>query len=67
MIIPCGIKEVCVFKNNDELKWEIIEEAQGVAYVVHHGSTKMYMHLKEHYWWNNMKRDIAEFVAKCLT
>lgn len=44
-----------------------MEEAHGAAYVVHPGSTKMYKDLKEHYWWNNMKREIAEFVAKCLT
>ncbi|XP_070025018.1 uncharacterized protein [Nicotiana sylvestris] len=26
----------------------------------------MYHDLKEVYWWNNMKRDVADFVAKCL-
>ncbi|PKA56240.1 hypothetical protein AXF42_Ash011169 [Apostasia shenzhenica] len=26
----------------------------------------MYQNLREHYWWNNMKRDVAQFVAKCL-
>lgn len=56
---------LCVL-NNDELKWEIMEETHGAAYVVHPSSTKMYKDLKEHYWWNNMKREIAEFVAKCL-
>lgn len=44
-----------------------MDEAHGAAYVVHPGSTKMYRDLKEHYWWNNMKRKIAEYVAKCLT
>lgn len=28
--------------------------------------TKMYRDLKEHFWWNNMKRDVAEFVFRCL-
>ena len=27
------------------------------------GSTKMYLDLKAKYWWVNMKREIAEFVA----
>ena len=27
----------------------------------------MYHDLKNTYWWNGMKRDIADFVSKCLT
>ncbi|KAA0050678.1 pol protein [Cucumis melo var. makuwa] len=30
------------------------------------GSTKMYEDLKWVYWWRNMKREVAEFVSKCL-
>ncbi|XP_049378042.1 uncharacterized protein LOC125842770 [Solanum stenotomum] len=33
---------------------------------MHPGGTKMYQAIKEHYWWNGMKRDIAEFISKCL-
>ncbi|XP_070039272.1 uncharacterized protein [Nicotiana tomentosiformis] len=29
------------------------------------GSTKMYHYLKEIYWWNDMKQNVADFVAKC--
>ncbi|XP_070020618.1 uncharacterized protein [Nicotiana sylvestris] len=29
------------------------------------GSTKMYHDLKEVYWWNDMKKSIADFVARC--
>ncbi|XP_070052009.1 uncharacterized protein [Nicotiana tomentosiformis] len=29
------------------------------------GSTKMYHDIKEFYWWNDMKRNVAEFMAKC--
>jgi len=25
----------------------------------------MYKDLKEYYWWQKMKRDIAEYIAKC--
>jgi hypothetical protein len=25
----------------------------------------MYMDLKERFWWNNMKRDITKYIAKC--
>ena len=51
----------------DELRKVIIEEAHFSAYSIHPGSTKMYHDLKDTYWWNGMKRDIAEFVSKCLT
>ncbi|PPZ23015.1 hypothetical protein C5P36_27045, partial [Escherichia coli] len=34
---------------------------------MHPGGTKMYRGLKEHYWWMGMKRDVAEFISKCLT
>ena len=49
-----------------ELKKEIMEEAHSFAYVMHPGSTKMYHTLKEHYWWRGMKKDVAEFVSRCL-
>ena len=39
-----------------ELKREIMEVAHSSAYAMHPGSTKMYMTLKEHYWWNGMKK-----------
>ena len=50
-----------------ELKRAIMEEAHSSAYAMHPGSTKMYKTLKEHYWWNGMKKEIASFVSRCLT
>ena len=50
-----------------ELKRDIMEEAHSSAYAMHPGSTKMYRTLKEHYWWNGMKKEIAGFVSRCLT
>ena len=50
-----------------ELKRDIMEEAHSSAYAMHPGSTKMYKTLKEHYWWNVMKKEIASFVSRCLT
>ena len=51
----------------DELKRDIMEEADSSAYAMHPGSTKMYKTLKEHYWWNGIKKEIASFVSRCLT
>ena len=50
-----------------ELKREILEEAHSSAYAMHPGSTKMYHTLREHYWWKGMKKEIADFVSRCLT
>ena len=33
---------------------------------MHPGSTKIYQDLKVSYWWSGMKRDVSEFVAKCM-
>ena len=53
--------------NVQELKDEILHEGHNSRYTVHPGSTKMYRDLKEYYWWPNMKKDVAEWVSKCLT
>ncbi|XP_043811679.1 uncharacterized protein LOC110607815 [Manihot esculenta] len=57
---------ICV-QNVDDLRKNILEEAHSSSYAMHPGSTKMYQDLKLHYWWPSMKKDIVEFVAKCLT
>ena len=43
----------------------ILEEAHGSRYFIHPGLTKMYHYLPEIYWWEGLKTDIEEFVAKC--
>jgi hypothetical protein len=50
-----------------EIKELILKEAHETPYSIHPGSTKMYMDLKELFWWNNMKREIAKFVSECHT
>nr|GEX03359.1 retrotransposable element Tf2 [Tanacetum cinerariifolium] len=45
----------------------IMDEAHTSRYSVHHGADKMYNDLKDLYWWPGIKRDIAEYVSKCLT
>ena len=50
-----------------ELRDLILREAHRSLYTVHPGSTKMYRDLRQHYWWSGMKRDVANFVAQCLT
>ena len=44
----------------------IMEEDYCLAYAMHSNSTKMYCTIKENYWWSGMKRDVAEFMLRCL-
>ncbi|XP_070054171.1 uncharacterized protein [Nicotiana tomentosiformis] len=48
-----------------ELRAKILSEAHYSRYAVHPGATKMYRDLRQIYWWNGMKKDIAEMVAQC--
>ena len=48
------------------VKDELLSEAHNSPFAIHPGSTKMYQDLKRHYWWPNMKREVAEFVSKCF-
>ena len=50
-----------------EIKEVILRESHQTPYSIHPGSTKMYMDLKGMFWWNNMKREIAKYVAECHT
>ena len=56
---------VCVPDDND-LRKAILEEAHSGSFAIHLGSKKMYQDLKMSFWWSGMKRDISEFVTKCL-
>ncbi|KAL3523596.1 hypothetical protein ACH5RR_016430 [Cinchona calisaya] len=56
---------LCV-PNDPKLRKSVLEEAHNSKFSIHPGSTKMYRDLKQHFWWNGMKREVAEFVAKCL-
>ena len=57
--------QVCV-PNDDELKESILEEAHNGSFTMHPGSTKMYQDLKTSYRWFEMKRDVSEFMTKCM-
>jgi len=47
------------------LQEKIMIEIHPFRYSIHPGLTKMYLDVKEQYWWDNMKMSIAEFVAQC--
>ena len=51
-------KRLCV-PNDPEIRKFIFQEAHNSPYLIHPRNTKMYMNLKERFWWSNMKREIA--------
>jgi hypothetical protein len=53
---------ICV-PNVKELKDKILREAHESAYSIHPRGNKMYHNLNATYWWYDMERDVAEYVA----
>ena len=51
--------------NDPEVRKLILQEAHDSPYSIHPGNTKMYLDLKESFWWTGMKKDIAEYVVMC--
>lgn len=58
-------KVAYVFPNVGELRKKILIKSRNSRYSLHLDATKMYYDLREVFWWNGMKRDFTEFVAKC--
>jgi len=56
---------ICV-PRNWRLRKQIMEEGHKSRLSIHPGMTKMYQDLKQSFWWNGMKTDVADFVASCL-
>jgi hypothetical protein len=57
-------RRICV-PDDPDIRRLIFREAHETPYSIHPGNTKMYIDLKERFWWSNMKGDIAEYIAKC--
>jgi hypothetical protein len=60
-------KERWCVPENEALKRKILEEAHHTPYSVHPGGDKLYKDLKRTFWWPKMKKEVAEFVSRCLT
>jgi transposase InsO family protein len=52
--------------NSFELRSEILKEMHNVPYARHPGYYKRNLAVQRQYYWTSMKREIADFFAKCL-
>ncbi|KAK8648813.1 hypothetical protein V6N13_129555 [Hibiscus sabdariffa] len=59
-------KDRIVVSDNGELRQTILTEAHSSPFSMHPSSTKMYRDLKGEYYWVGLKKDVAEFVSKCM-
>ena len=55
---------ICV-PADPEIRQLILHEAHDSRYSIHPGNSKMYNDLRTYFWWEGMKREIAEYVAMC--
>ncbi|KAI3786613.1 hypothetical protein L1987_40426 [Smallanthus sonchifolius] len=53
--------------DRDDLRTFLMNEAHKTRYYIHLSADKMYQDLRQLYWWPGIKKDIALYVAKCLT
>ncbi|KAA0049875.1 ty3-gypsy retrotransposon protein [Cucumis melo var. makuwa] len=58
-------RHLCV-PTDDAIKTKLLTEAHSSAFSMHLDNTKMYQDLMRVYWWQNMKRELADFVSRCL-
>ena len=49
------------------MKNKLLYEAHNIVLTMHLEGTKMYQDLKKYYWWRGIKKDVTEYVSKCLT
>ncbi|KAG8491253.1 hypothetical protein CXB51_014429 [Gossypium anomalum] len=64
--VLCFRGKICVPRDSD-LRQSILREAHGGLCAMHPRGNKLYHDLRELYWWPRLKREVTEFVGKCLT
>ena len=55
-----------VVQEDSELRKEILQESHRSRFTIHPGGTKMYRDMKPIFWWGGMKREVPEFVSRCV-
>jgi hypothetical protein len=57
-------KNRLIVPRREALKKKILDEAQTLRYSIHPVSTKMYLDLRQQFWWTMMKHEIACYVSE---
>jgi polyhydroxyalkanoate synthesis regulator phasin len=61
------LKDRICIPQSKEIRDSILKEAHDSRYSIHPGCTKMYKDLKVRFWWEKMREEIAQYVARCDT
>jgi hypothetical protein len=59
-------KNIIYVPNVQDLKLMILNEMHNVPYVGHPGYQKTVAAVKSHYFWPGMKKEIVEYIARCM-
>ena len=59
-------KNIIYVPNSQELRIMILKEMHNVPYAGHHGYHKIVAVVKIHYFWPGMKKEIAEYITRCM-
>jgi hypothetical protein len=59
-------KNIIYAPNVKDLKLMILNEIHNVPYAGHLGYQKTIAVVKSHYFWPGMKKDIVEYIARCM-
>ncbi|XP_073294470.1 uncharacterized protein [Primulina huaijiensis] len=55
-----------VVPDTSELRQGILRRAHCSRYSIHPGGKKLYKDLRSQFWWKGMKRNVIDFVRRCL-
>ncbi|KAA3460485.1 DNA/RNA polymerases superfamily protein [Gossypium australe] len=64
--VLCFQGKACMPKDV-ELRQKILQDAHSSPHAMHPGGSKMYKDLREQFWWPGLKKEVTEFVGRCLT
>jgi hypothetical protein len=59
-------KNIIYVPNVQDVKLMILHEMHNVPYAGHPGYLKTVATVKSHYFWPGMKKEIVEYIARCM-